>query len=270
MKASSIVAACATFLLATTAPAAPAASGDTDAAGKTDVELAKRHYKLGEEMFARSDFEEAVDHFEKAHELSGRPELLYNIGRCHEFMGNLEEAIEVYEAFVASDHDLVPVVEKRVANLKEKLARRQEAGADGAGSGPVEGAREGKPLLPLGPLAPERGRGLRISGWVLVGAGVASLAAGAALGAVAAGKASDLEEAAAAHQPWADHRASEDQGEALELGQIISLAAGGAAAATGAVLLYLGHRGEERGGQRAWIAPSATASGPMLVGTWRF
>lgn len=268
MQACRGVVACVVLMLVTPAAAQPGATPPTATTGDGDVELAKRHFKLGEELYNRSDFKNALPEFVKAYELSNKPALLYNIARCHEFMGNLDQAVKTYEAYLATGPDNVAVIERRVANLKQKIAERDKAGRDKAGREKTGRDKQARPSPP--PVPRDNGKGLRLTGWILVGAGVAALAAGVALGAVAGGKSDDLEQAAATGQPWRDWQVIHDEGQAMELGQIVGLAVGGALTAAGAVLVYLGYRARGQTERQAWIAPVMTADGALVTGTWRF
>ena len=105
----------------------------------------------------------------------------------------------------------------------------------------------------------------RIAGWALVGAGAAGLVAGGVLGGMAMSKQSALEDAYKNREmTYPEFQDGIESGEGLELGAIISLAVGGAAAAAGATLLILDHLsgdGEER---MAWIAPGFSADGATI------
>ena len=96
------------------------------------------------------------------------------------------------------------------------------------------------------------------------------LVAGIVLGAKAADKANWLADQSAAGVAYDDSiRDAEERGRGFQLGQIISLAAGGTLAATSAVLLILDSR-KESAERRAWITPVITARGALLSGSLRF
>jgi len=63
----------------------PAVSPDADRA-------AREHFTRGREAFSQGDFATAAREFSQAYELSGRPQLLYNIGTTYERLHNWEEA----------------------------------------------------------------------------------------------------------------------------------------------------------------------------------
>lgn len=70
---------------------------ESGAAGEAKARYEKglRHYNLGH-------FDEAVEHFEGAYELSGKPELLFNIAQCQRQLGNTERALFLYRRYLAS------------------------------------------------------------------------------------------------------------------------------------------------------------------------
>jgi tetratricopeptide (TPR) repeat protein len=215
-----------------------------------DTDLAKQHFVLAEKLYQRGDYEGALQNLEKSYRHSGKPELLYNIARCEEQLGQLEKAVEHYRAFLKARPSGGPEIEARIQNLQRRLEQRS--------------ARSGPPRsIPR--------RSLRLPGWILVGVGGALVVTGAVLGWRASEQASDLE-AASRQQPKAyfdDHESTQSAGRSLQTGAILGLAIGGAAAVAGTVLLILD--GRRKGGERAaWLAPAVTAQGACLAGGLRF
>jgi tetratricopeptide (TPR) repeat protein len=212
-----IACACATGLLVLSA-ALPAT------ARQSDEELAKRFFKLGSELYTRSAYAEALKNFQKSYEYSKKPALIYNMGRCYESIGKPAEAIEHYRRFLATKPKDEALIRAKIEHLQVQLGRESGGGRD---------APEGSPAA---------SRPLRTAGWVSLGVGGASLITGVVLGALAGAKSSELEEANTAGKEYADLQAEEDAGRALQTGQIVTLAIGGAAVVTGAVLLFLDSR----------------------------
>ncbi len=223
------------------------------AAAETDIELAKQHYDLGEKLYKRSDFKAAIVQFEKSYAHSKKPALLFNIAHCHESMGHFEQAIEFYRRFLENKPDNAAIVRSRIKNLERMKADRDKPSP-----------------APVAP-PPSPARSFWIPGWVLVGTGAALAITGAGLGAASAAKADELEEASrmGAPQSYSEYEDLEGQGKALELGMIVTLAVGGAALATGAVLLILDLTGGESP-EQAWIMPGITAGGAALSAGVRF
>ncbi|MGM0556662.1 MAG: tetratricopeptide repeat protein [Myxococcota bacterium] len=88
--------------------------------------------KQGATAYRNEDYENAVVFFERAYEVKPVPNLLYNIGRAHEKLGNFEEAIEYYEEF-ANEPD-VDIKARRDAidraDTLSKVVERREAGEE--------------------------------------------------------------------------------------------------------------------------------------------
>lgn len=270
-----------TALLVAILVLAPAGAGAQE--GQSDEALAKQYYKLGEELYNRADYEGALKQFRQSHRYSKKPALLYNMARCYESMGQLNEAIKHYEAFLESSPQApnAPVIRARIGNLQKRLEAKpasqpasQPTASRPAAKQPVVTVKQ-QDLPP--PPPPERSRTKRTVGWVLVGAGGAFLVTGLALGLKAAGLQSELEDSSAQHtEPttgapnfYSDHKDKDDLGRAMSVAGIATLTVGGAAVATGALLLYLDYRAGRRE-RRAWIAPTLTAGGALVSGTWQF
>jgi TolA-binding protein len=66
--------------------------------GPTDAELenAKQLFKEGMNAYESGDYAEAVAYFEQAYVLSPMPELLFNIAHCHEQLGDVAAACDLY------------------------------------------------------------------------------------------------------------------------------------------------------------------------------
>jgi tetratricopeptide (TPR) repeat protein len=267
-----------TALLVAILVLAPAGAGAQE--GQSDEALAKQYYKLGEELYNRADYEGALKQFRQSHRYSKKPALLYNMARCYESLGQLTEAIKHYEAFLESSPQApnAPVIRARIANLQKRLEAKpasQPASLPAA----TQPAVEQPPITVKKKEAPPPGRSRtkRTVGWVLVGAGGAFLVTGLVLGIRAAGLQSELEDASAQHDDpntqtpnfYSDHKDKEEMGQALSKAGIATLAIGGAAVATGALLLFLDYRAGRRE-RRAWIVPTLTAGGAQVSGTWHF
>lgn len=233
------------------APAKPSAA---------DVELAKRHYELGKAYYNQAAYDKALGAFQESHKLSQRPELLYNIGKCHEALGNLKQAITYYRRFLdAKGPD--PNIEARIRNLETRLeASRPEPRPTPA---PVEPAPTPEPA-PSG----RRTAWMPIAGWSLIGLGVVSIGTSIALGATASARAGEVEEAfQEGTHDWADIKSKESAGEGLNVGMIVTLTVGIAAAAGGAALLLLAPKPERR---RISLTPSFDRAGAGMTASWRF
>lgn len=99
-----------------------AQSAESDG-GAADRE-ARRLFLEGTDFFERGMFADARERFEDAYELSGRPELLYNVASCHDRLDERPEAIGFYERFVAAlpNSPRAPGVRSRLEVLRRDVA----------------------------------------------------------------------------------------------------------------------------------------------------
>src|SRR5690554_1256977 len=113
----------ATFL---SAPPAHAQDGNSPQPSAEEAELSYKEYaKKGGEAFAAKNYVEAAEAFERAYELKPVPNLLYNIGRAREKLGEFERANEVYTKFVTQpDVELKARQDalQRIKTLQEVIA----------------------------------------------------------------------------------------------------------------------------------------------------
>lgn len=81
--------------------------GSGEAAELTDEEKAeaRRHFESGGARYKDGEFREAIDHFERAYEITHAPELLYNVGKCYEELEEGERAVENYEMYLRMKPD---------------------------------------------------------------------------------------------------------------------------------------------------------------------
>src|SRR5271166_3843319 len=71
---------------------------------------ARDAFSQGQELYRAGDYAGALSAFQSAEALSPSPAAEYNIGRCHERLGQLAEAVAAYERYLAEapdapDHD---------------------------------------------------------------------------------------------------------------------------------------------------------------------
>ncbi len=81
-----------TSVFAQSPPASPA----------VDVELAKAHFATGQLYYERGRYPDAAREFEEAYRLSNRPELLYNMGKSYDGIGDHARALVAYRRFLAA------------------------------------------------------------------------------------------------------------------------------------------------------------------------
>lgn len=116
-------------------------------AAQTDPdELARRHFESGAAYFEQAEYDAALREFQKAHELSQRPQILRNISVVEERLGNIAGAIAALDQYLAAapnDPD-VETIRIRRDNLKKRL--EEESAPDPVVTAPVEApAKEPEP-----------------------------------------------------------------------------------------------------------------------------
>jgi tetratricopeptide (TPR) repeat protein len=96
-----------------------------DAPRPADLDLAKAHFRTGELNYERGAYPDAAKEFEEAYRLSGRAEMLYNMGKSYDGAGDMRGALDAYRRFLATVQTSTdrPFVERRVAELEVLIAR---------------------------------------------------------------------------------------------------------------------------------------------------
>jgi len=226
---------------------------------KSDVDRAHTVYLSGKQYLDESNYDKAISYFKDAYSIDCSVHgLLPIIAGAYERKGDKAEAVHALEEYqkrapTASDHDMV---ERRIRNLKDQLAREQPA-ATGTGTAPtatasapptatVTGAptattaptATAAPTSTSQPVASDQGGGHSIAPWILVGGGAVVAVAGVIMLSVGSGDVSAAETAC----QGANHvctNASDAQkgndGRTLETVGVIGLVVGGAAAAGGLI-----------------------------------
>jgi tetratricopeptide (TPR) repeat protein len=95
---------------------------------------ARALFDAGRVAFVDERYDDALGYFQRAHELSGRDELLYNIASALDRLDRDPEALVQYEAFLTAvpDAENRTDVELRVRLLRERLTRDEDAAASAA------------------------------------------------------------------------------------------------------------------------------------------
>ena len=152
---------------------------------------ARQLYAAGSEHFRGGRIQQAIAAFEQGFRLVPRPEFLLNLSQCYRALGQRGRAMGYLRRFVhvAPQHPLRPAAEHTLAELAatdpatpQPARAPRFAEAPLPGPGPSSLRRELIAALPEErPPAPRRRS--RAWRWVLVGTGIAAVAAGIALGA---------------------------------------------------------------------------------------
>jgi len=86
----------------------------------SDVEDAQKRYAEGVLAFDGAQYETALERFKEAFNLSGNPDILFNLAVCHEKLNSAERAIAFYELYLEEVPDApdADAVRGRIAALK--------------------------------------------------------------------------------------------------------------------------------------------------------
>lgn len=174
--------------------------GLTAAAPQDEATAAAREaYNEGEKAYRLGKFEDAAMAFERAYELSGLPDILYNIGLSHlrwydidPELGHLRKARVVFQNYVIEiqkDPELgdLEEAEALIAKIDETIA--EQVAAD-------EAAGAGQPADPGAPIdyGPDPGKKLRLGGAVAMGLGGLLVVGGVVSGVVLGVRSQEFEE----------------------------------------------------------------------------
>lgn len=116
-----------------------------------DTELARAHFARGKQQYDAGKFTDAIRSFRAAAAIQGSPLLDYNIGRCQEKLGQIDEAIASYERYLAGKPDAT-----NRAEVRAKLAELKKRKAAGVPKDPYE-ELEKRPPPASAPAAPAAG-----------------------------------------------------------------------------------------------------------------
>ncbi len=270
--------------LTAVATAAPAAKPAPEKAA-ADVR-ARELFQKGDAAYAEGRYEEAHAAFQEAYDLSGRPQLLFNISNALERLGRYADAVEALEKYLASgkakDRE---VVQKRLANLKKRVEdqkkaeerareegdKRRTAEKDAHGSEhappPADKVEPAQPVTP--PPPPEKPT--RVFPIVLLGAGGAALATAGVFGALTLAARSDVDAACRPAAPGrlctADAGSAIDRDKTFGLVTDIALVSGVVLGAAGAYLLLAGDDEKPRA-RAVRVEARPAGAGVEVVGTF--
>ena len=155
--------------------------GSALAQGSPD-ELARRHFDSGAAYLEESDYENALKAFQKAYELSKRPEILLNVATVHERKGDLSGAVGSLKQYleVAPNGEHVETVKLRIQNLEKRIAEQGDKPAEAPPVAPAPAPPVQAPPAAVAPTppAPAPSRPNRVPAYIAFAVG--GLAAGGA------------------------------------------------------------------------------------------
>ncbi len=252
----------AVIALLVAAPATASADEDTQT-------RANELFSRGQVRYEAGDFRQAISLFDEAYQLVRDPVYLFNIAQAYRKVFDCVPAVKYFERYLAEATDADGTQRAKVKELISEL-------------GPCVADRAGKPALIGGaaivappatkPAAPvvvveDSGRGMRLGGLALVGAGAIGLAVGTIYSARGSSIESDLAACARGCQWTPEREALDNDGKRANTISAVSWIAGGVAVAGGAVLYILGR---SKRTERLAVAPAVTSSSAAVMARFRF
>lgn len=94
-------------------------------AAAQDDQRARLHFESGASYYEAGEYEDALREFQRAYELSQRPQLFYNLSLCYQNLGDLEQAASYLERYLGEVAEIEnrANLEIRLGNLRERIAR---------------------------------------------------------------------------------------------------------------------------------------------------
>jgi len=234
------------FLIALGVTLPTAARGAEPAGDSSEPGSSARIAELNEtgaRAYAERNYRAAIEKFVEAYAIDHDPNLLFNIARCYEKLGDLGAAIEKYETFVAAPGADTEGRIKAKESLVELRHLKEQGGVTSAGEALPAGASESSGTSSDA----ESARGVNIWPWLTLGTGVVVTGVGVTVYALGAHDHSLVTDAKGYGDPSvvypmtrAEAQSYIDSGNTKKLVGGIALGVGGALVATGIVWLVTG------------------------------
>jgi len=233
------------------------------------------HFQAGASYYEAGEYEDALREFQRAYDLSQRPELFYNFHLCYQGMGELEEAIDYLQRYLEGVEDIPnrSNLERRLENLRERIEEQRQ------GDATPEPQPDPPPVQPVDPgsttpgpdprpTPDDTGGGLPTSALVSFIVGGVGIAGMATFGILALGEQSSVEDGCGA-----DRSCTEDDVVSMDTFALLSdlslgVAVVGAALGVVFVVTADGGSGEHAGGVR--VTPTASRDGAGVAVGGRF
>jgi tetratricopeptide (TPR) repeat protein len=105
--------------------------------GDLSIEVAKRHFQNGQQLFDVGRWDEAAEEFEKAYAAKNDPTFLYNMAQAYRRKGDAKRALDLYKNYLikAPESPQRAEVEGRIKALQKQLEE-----ADNAAKASAQGA----------------------------------------------------------------------------------------------------------------------------------
>lgn len=196
--------------------------------------------------FQAKRYADAAALFERAYELSNKPNLLFNIGRVYEEAGELEQAVTYYQRFIKQPRVALETRKLALERLRvlEQLVEAAQLEVRVPPPHPVPDepdesdetvTEDGRNAAAARKPRPPR---YRRAGWALFGSGAGVAFVGAGFGGAALARSAALDDAAGLDR----RRELADQGRAFAIASDVLIATGTAVAVTGAILVAVSFR----------------------------
>jgi tetratricopeptide (TPR) repeat protein len=225
----------------------------------------------GTTLYRAHDYRAAIEKFIQAYAFDPDPNLLYNVAKCYESLGDRPSAINKYEEFLGKpggDIDGRKRAEEAIKTLK----------APPPGSTPAStAAKPAEPSLPAARPgdAPAAHARLAVPAWIALGVGVAAAVTGTVFYAMGASDHANVTGAAGygsmtqvASLTQVQAQAYADSGTEKKTIGVIGWGVGGAAVVTSAVLFLLDRRAPTES-KIAWsLAPNGSGAAAVLRGSF--
>ncbi len=237
----------ATGLLAGQAPApAPAAAP----AASTSQEV-ERIFAEGAALYKAGKYRAAIEKFEHAYALFPEPNLLYNMARSYEALGEAEQALTKYRVCSTHPRATDELKQKAVAKISV-LESAQTSSANAAAEAPASPTGPSTPAAaPVAPAQPAGAPVLGIAGGIAGGVGVLGAVAGGVLFALGTSTHATLQQElddgsnGVVSLTRAEAEALSADGTTQKTAGVVALTAGGALAVAGASMLVMQLMGGE-------------------------
>lgn len=203
-------------------------------------------YKKSADAYLHGDFAQAIALLDEAYALDPQPVLIYNKARAHEGLGHLDEAIDLYEKYLAQEPSSSDrgAIEQRLVTLRhqrdERSALEKERAVVVTERAAVEKERAALPAEP----PPEPPRRRSVLPYVVMGAGGVGLLGGTIFGLMALSR-KNAATAEPVQQTSIDER---DKGRTFAVASNVSFITGGILVAAGAAWWVVDGRSMKRRG----------------------
>lgn len=211
----------------------------------------------GASFYHAREYRKALEKFQAAYAVDPDPNLLYNIAKCHEALGENPQAIEKYEHFLREPGSDPGGKLKAEESLKV-LRQARDTSATPSAEPPSSGATA----------TPEAKQRYVVPTLVALGVGVVGVGVGSIFGAMALGTQADLDASCPNKSCPPRSRDDVDTLSTQSTVSTVGFIAGGVGLAAGAVLYILGRPSTEKARTGLRVSPALSAAVGGVAGTF--